>query len=423
MAKLCSGNDRMPAALRALGARRVVVGCRRVAASREEIAAGLRRAGIHPAGAAVVDLLPAGKPDLQCVVGQSAVRLAAATARVVAADLGSSAHAGLVAMAGPVSRRDLFHPWSLSWAMPPAGWAIREFEAAARILVAEALHAAPGRVHGVTIVCSRAVRRVPVGADWLPLEVPSLEQVSAGWPLQILGAGTGVAFTGCDEDACAGRARELDRLCAEVASRAAPGLRRLSTRLGGWGPACEPPLDAALSPARIVLREPEATALALARLGAPPAGGEPAPPWRINSAAIQLGQISVDAARCSACACCVRACPTGAIDMRHQDGSALALSFNAAQCTACGACASACPEHAVTVWRGADSASITAGPSTLAMIADAGRCESCGQPLAGGVAGSAIALRLAASHPEIAARLHGEGRCTDCLLLSPGRPS
>lgn len=436
MAKLCSGNDRLPFALRVHRARRVIVGCRRAAVRRTEIAAGLRRAGIHPAGTAVVDLSSTGRPDPGCVARQSASRLAAAVARVMAADVDAAAQKPPVSLAGPVPRLSLFH--LVSAPERPDHLSILELEAAARVLVAEALRPGPGRVHGVAIVCADAAVRVPVGAEWLPLEVPSLELVTTGWPLQILSAGTGVAFAGCDRDGCAGRASELDGFCAELDSQAAAGWRRLNTQLEGWAPssAGRPSSGAALDAASITLREPEATAGALAQLAsrpsgpggqapsapadrAPPADVEQARPWRIESAAIPLGQITVDTARCSACGCCVHACPTGAIGICNPSGHTLGLSFNAAQCTACGACASACPERAITVRRAADSTSITADRTPLAMVAGGGRCVSCGQPLAGGFAGDVIALRLAASHPEIAARLYREDRCTDCLLISP----
>ncbi len=390
--RLCSWPVGLPAALRSLLAHRAVVGCRHGTARRGEITAMLRRAGIPGRGISVVDLMPAGHPDPSGVARQSAARLRAAAAIVARADLDAPFRARADGAAMSFSRRALFHPAAMADAMSLAGWSLPGLEAAAGELAAEALRPGPGRVHGVAITCVRATRRLPVGADWLPLEVPSLEMVSTGWPLRILSTGTGVAFAACDDAGCASRARELDQFCADRAGAAAAGWHRLDTTLGGWAPASPgqwgPAGETLAAPLR--LREPEASA--------------------------QVGDITIDAGRCSACGCCARACPTGALTASYQNDPALILLADTARCTACGDCVRACPEGAVSVRRTADSARLATGRRVVASVTAGARCESCGQPLAGGLSGEAVALRIAASHPRVAARLRHESRCADCLL-------
>lgn len=491
---LCSGPAALPATLRAVGARRVVAGCRRAATRREEIIGRLLQAGVRHPGIGIVDLMPGGRPDGHRVTTHSAARLRAAAARVGNADLDSPTGEQPAPAIGRVSRRNLFHPGTIArrpvarWpaghcpgsegcracasacphgalhvtgsgvtvdpaactgcgacltacragALTVSGLSIQAFEAAADVLVAEARRPGPGWVHGVAIVCERAAAQLPIGADWLPLEVPSLEMTSAGWLLQILSAGVGVAVAGCDDDACARHGRELDSLCGALAGEHTPGWRRLSGRFAGWEPADSgrPAGDTTEPAAPLRFREPAATAGALsallsratgAAIGTPGPAAAPAslPPstvhgrqWRFETPAAPLGEITVDPARCSACGNCARACPTGALTAAHRDGLVLVLSVDASQCSACGACVSSCPENAMSSLRVLDSVSLTAGRRTVGEIVAGGRCESCGRPLAGGLASGIIGLRLATSHPDIAARLQHERRCTDCLLVA-----
>ena len=490
---LCSGAAALPAALRALGARRVVAGCRHTATRREEIIGKLLRAGIRHPGIGIADLMPGGRPDGLRVAAQSAARIHAAVARVGHTDLDMPTGEQPAVAGGPLSRQNLFHPGTIArrpvahWAagrclagkgcqvcasacphgamrvtgsgvavdpetctgcgaclpacrvgaMSLSGLSIRAFEAAAGVLAAETQRPGPGQVRGVAIVCERAAAQVPVGADWLPLEVPSLEMASAGWPLQLLSAGIAVAIVGCDDDACARHGRELDSLCAALAGEAAPGWQRVTGQFTGWEPAnpCRTGRVPAGTAAPLQLREPAATAGALsalfsrarpatgtpgtaAALTSPPPGTADGKQWRLEALAAPLGEITVDSARCSACSNCARACPTGALMAAYPDGAALVLSVDASQCSACGACVSSCPESAMSLRRVLDPVSLTAGRRTVGEIVAGGHCESCGRPLAGGLASGIIGLRLATSHPDIAARLQHERRCTDCLLVA-----
>lgn len=467
---LCSEAAGLIAAVRALGIQRLAIGCRHGATRHEEIVAQLRRAGIHRSGIRVVDLMPSGQPDPLRVAGQSAGRILAAIARVSHADLDAPVRESPVGAAGPLSRRNVFQLGNRGrravacWvdgrcdgdgcrracvaacphgavrltstgvavdatactgcgaclgacdsdAISLSGWSIREMEAAAGVLVGQARRLGPASVRGVAIVCARAIASVPVGGSWLPLEVPSLEMTSAGWPLQILGAGVGVAIVGCDDGACARHGRELDSLCAALADEAAPSWHRPSDRLACWEPVSSSRSDrnAARPGAPVSLREPAATASALSAIFS---RGKH---WRIESLAASLGEITIDSARCSACGSCARACPTGALTAAYRDGAALVLSVDASACSACGACISSCPESAVSLRRVLDSASLAAGRQTVGEVVAGGHCESCGGPLAGGLASDVVGLRLASSHPEIAARLRDQVRCADCLLLA-----
>jgi len=489
---LCSESTRVSAVLQSLRAHRVAVGCRKAAERRGEFLAQLRRAHIHPSGVQIVDLMPAEGSDPVAVGEQSVARLRAALARLSRADLGAPVHDRLAPSTTGVSRRSLFGLGAIprrpvaffvegrcervscchacveacprgaihlrdgrlvidgatctgcgaclsvcpSGAMSLNGLSIGELEAAASALVAAATRPRTGKPLGVAIVCAKALADVPLGGSWLPLEVPSLEMVSAGWPLQILSAGAGVSLVGCHEAACHARAGELTRFCGDVLDRFAPARRQL---LGSPGRPQSVVLNGSEQrlpepPASVKLREPEASAGALATLFARSPGSVSALPdegpttislkprterearWRIESPMAPLGEITIDNARCSACGCCVLACPTGTLQA-SQKGGTIAFSFESSACSACGGCVSSCPEGAVSLLRVLDSMSPDAGRQTIAEVSVGARCGACGQPLADGLVRSVLAPRLAGSHPGIAAWLRDGDRCGDCVLM------
>ena len=485
---LCSGPATVSVALKALGARRVVIGCRQVATRRAEIVACLRRAGIHPSGIQLVDLMPVEQSDPAVVAEQTITRIRAALTRLSCADLDAPVRERLAPGSVIVSRRSLFRPGNAarrpvasfievrcdgggrcracvgacphgalrltgtrvsvdetactgcgaclsacrSAAISLNGTSISELEGAASVLVAEARLPGTGSLLGVAIVCAKALANVSLDGSWLPLEVPSLEMVSAGWPLQILSADVGVRLVGCADVACATRGRELTDFCSDLVNHVAPSWRQL---IGA--PGCSRSMGVGRSRGKLTspvtsieFREPEATVDALfaltsrgrdwpsdaptASISRPPTAARGAP-WRIESSVASLGEITIDAGGCSACGCCTLACPTGALQASRQ-GANTTFSFEALTCPACGSCVSSCPEAVVSLRRVVDPVLLTAGRRSIAEVVAGARCESCGRPLAHGLAGRIVGRRLAASHPEIAARLEDEGRCTDCLL-------
>ena len=472
---LCSRSSGLPAGMPALGNGRVVVGCRRGRAKRPRIMGVLRAAGVHGALTQVVDLAPGEGARPHEVVEQSVAKLRAALARVSCTDISAPVAETAVPLGtARFSRRNLFslgylagHPvagWrgdhcggrgasrpcvqacpyqalSLagprisvegasctgcgacvaacrSGAMSLDGTSMAELAAAAGTLVEDACRLGLG----VAVVCSAAVTDVPLGGPWLALEVPSLEMVSTGWVLQIVAAGARATALGCGEKACTGRARELTRLAAAVVSQVAPGRRHLvvgpgdrsRAGLGGELGVDASPLGRPRS--AVLLHEPEATVQALSALTEQPG------PWRLESPVAPLGEIVIDGERCSACECCVTACPTGAISASDGPGrGTLVLEFEPSACPACGACVSSCPEGAVSLRRAIGSSCLAAGRQAVAEVARFDRCVSCGKPVGEGVVTRVVAAKLVASHPEIAGRLRGHDRCPGCLLTMPGR--
>ena len=475
--ELCSPLSGLPATVRALGAGRVGVGCRRGHARRQKILGSLRDAGVNPAAAQVVDLMPGALARPQDVAEQSVARLRAALARVSGADVSASVRdAGAVLGPGRVSRRDLFGlghlghlgrrpvaAWTAdlcqgrgssrlcaqscpsqalsaagpgvsvdaascrgcgacvaacrSGAMSLSGASMAELEAAAGALVEDAVRLGLG----VAIVCSSAVAKVALGGPWLALEVPSLEMVTTGWLLEIVAAGAMVTVRSCGEGACRRRGAELARLSGDVVGKVAPGRRGLVV-VPGEGPS---PRDGAGTPLEVgrrrghglavELHEPGATVRAMSALA------EHTGPWQLVSSVAPLGDVVIDVARCSACRACLTACPTGAISApgRQEDG-AMVLNFDASACPACGACASSCPEGALSLHRAIGSSCLPGGRRTVAQVAGGKRCASCGEPVGAGLVANAVAAKLAASHPVIASRLlSGEDLCPDCRLGAP----
>lgn len=472
---LCDRPARLLSAVRALRAERVVVGCQSGATHRDEIAAALSTAPVHPTACWVVDLGWPAHADRDKAVREAIARFRSALARVSCADLAAPTRQRAELTPSPVSRRELFHrgPWRQR---PVAAWnkdcdadthcracvaacphqalsleregvrvaaaactgcgvcitACRRSAFALPAASIATLEGASGALlddakrlgSGIAVVCMRSTRRLPLGCEWLPLEVPSLEMVTAGWVLQLLAAGLSVKLLACSDEACVAQRRLLTSFCAGLAEvlgfspAASSRLCQETTAdlpvpaaLAGW------PTDRLLE-GQLELHEPEATMRALpARLAAQPRPSSRRPQaWRIESPAAPLGEITVEQARCTACGCCVSACPTEAIAARESEPRSFTLVFTAALCTGCGACVRTCPEGALTLRRAMDGEGLSRGPVPLTTVAQRDRCASCGGPLAGGLSPAVLAERLAFSHPAMAGRLREEDRCADCLL-------
>jgi ferredoxin len=459
--ELCGRMSGLAGALRPFKPQRVVVGCAQARDRRQLVLGSLRDAGVHPSAGQVVDLAPAKAASHSAVAQQGAASLRAALARVYAADLERPAQTvtrGARVGSARIGRRELFgfaasgrHPvlrWTSelcvghgparpcalscpqgalslgdrslvvdaglctgcgaclracsSGALALEDCSLQQVEAAARVLAADARRLGLG----VSITCeSRANSgQMPwLGGGWLSLEVPSLEMVSAGWPLQFLAAGAPVKLAACGDSACRSRGEHIARFV--------DGLT------GGF----QAPPRTLISASEIVLSEPEATVRALVALQK--GGVAPQPPWRSESGVAPMGEIAIDGAHCSGCGSCALACHTGALAIetaKEGDGAfpdeETRLTFAASRCSACGACSASCPEQALSLRRVVSSPALGGERSTLLHFGKKARCTSCGAPLAVAVLPQALLDRLTSSRPGMARWLEASGRCGRCAL-------
>jgi ferredoxin len=114
---------------------------------------------------------------------------------------------------------------------------------------------------------------------------------------------------------------------------------------------------------------------------------------------------------CTACAVCVRSCPTRALAVTAGPG-VTELFLDPAACTGCGVCVQACPEGVLNVLRGVDLDLLDGGCVRIAGVALAG-CPDCGE--------SVPALPASVHLPPLPTRL--AGRCPECrraALLAAG---
>jgi ferredoxin len=278
---------------------------------------------------------------------------------------------------------------------------------------------------------------MPLGGDWLTLEVPSIEMVSVGWALQILAAGVSVRLIGCDDDGCNVRAREIAQLCASLIDAAALELGQPPSISAN----ADPPNSIRSSSRAVTLsresvgavafREPEASVSALSLVGTAKSDGvkrdsraswldeavdtKPGRPWRIESTLLPFGEVTVDESLCSACGRCAFVCASGAPAMEDVSDAVIALTLDSHACSACEVCVLSCPEGAITLRRVASAERLI--PHRIRVkIVNQLKCVACGSKLAGGLATSVISERLASSHPQLANRLLTEVKCADCML-------
>ncbi len=461
--EICELPEALVVALATSEPRRVVIGCRAASRRRGELLARSRRAGVPAAGAEIVDLQAADGCTEKVAREQSVVLLCAAVARVAGADLEARVKERTSLSLGGVSRRSLLRGVNTArrfvavWRRDrcsagaactacvlacPHGALRRE---SGRVIVddgrctgcgvcvafcrngalalpgaevdgiraeADVLVAAIRRhrsAKGVVIVCQHAKSAPKVGEEWLTLRVPSIEMVTAGWILQLVGAGASVRVIACEDKDCEARLADLGQFVRDLgealgfsAGRQAEGESLVSQLSVPAMPA--PGID------RIELREPEATAQALTAFGA---FGPGRTPWRSEGPGCSLGLVSVDPAGCSLCEVCVSVCPTGALRADRNGAGLLRLSVDSGRCTACKACVVACPETVITLNRAVDGVLTAAGRQVVA-TGPVVSCETCGAPLIAGLSPAGLRRRLGGSYPNLTA---GTGRvCADCRL-------
>ena len=241
--RLCTDLAATAAAVRTLGADRLLVGCRAGPRRRQELHSVLARVGLRRGAVRLPDLSPAEGADPTALAEHTLVVLRAALARLVLTDVSAPHRWRVTACEGGVHGRDLFRTAGLAGrpvaglrpdrceaatgcslctlacpqgalrrngshvevvanacsgcgaclgacphdALSLGGERLEGYVAAARALVDE-LSRGDSAGRSVAIVCSRA-DPVPLGREWVPFEVPSLEMVSAGWVLQLRAAG------------------------------------------------------------------------------------------------------------------------------------------------------------------------------------------------------------------------------------------
>ncbi|HKX43601.1 MAG TPA: 4Fe-4S binding protein, partial [Burkholderiaceae bacterium] len=129
-----------------------------------------------------------------------------------------------------------------------------------------------------------------------------------------------------------------------------------------------------------------------------------------------LGNLVVDADRCTMCLACVGACPEAAL---ADNPEAPQLRFIEKNCVQCGLCASTCPEQAITLqprlWL-ADGGKARKQLRVLNEVPPY-RCVRCGKPFGTLKAIEAMALKLA-GHPMFQGA-HAERlrMCGDCRVI------
>lgn len=261
------------------------------------------------------------------------------------------------------------------------------------------------------------------GLAWLPMRLPCVGMVSAGWILQCLAHGAAsVAIVSCGEG-CPLRQEEQTRgrvaYCRQLL-RPFEG-RAESVRL--IGPSSSADLvDALFAPAPaatvptadgpVTLVEPSATAKAVRTLTAGVAGEAAASLPHPHS---PLGVVRIDALSCTGCEACVRTCPTDALTSRLRQ-TTLMIAFDPELCLACAMCARCCPESVVRVERITDVTALRRGAIPLYEDSQA-RCERCGAAFAPAAMVRRVEALVQESADESQAISSIMRRCPDCRIL------
>ena len=130
-------------------------------------------------------------------------------------------------------------------------------------------------------------------------------------------------------------------------------------------------------------------------------------------AAAPLGQVRVDAERCTLCLSCVGACPAGAL---LDNAERPELRFIEKNCVQCGLCATTCPEDAITLEPRLLLTPQRAEPRVLNAAQPYG-CIRCGKPFGTVQAIEAMLGRLAGHAMFQGAALERLKMCADCRVI------
>lgn len=125
----------------------------------------------------------------------------------------------------------------------------------------------------------------------------------------------------------------------------------------------------------------------------------------------------LDPDRCTACAACELACPTGTLAAHLENGRRI-FTYRHSRCIRCGACVAVCPEKAATL-RHRLSLSLLLHPFRRPSIghADLAVCAACGEPFVPGAQLARITSVLAADNRAYQRLDH----CPRCRTLAAGQ--
>ena len=276
-----------------------------------------------------------------------------------------------------------------------------------------------GGVDAITLTCERAAASLTPAArehsaePATTLGLPCLAMASPGLLLGLLVAGARVGLAPCPTCPNDQAVSNAVGFAGRVLHALGRGdlLARLS--VAGVDRACEPTAAAPQRSAHpldtLVLREPAATNVAVARLLDGP-GDHSRSDEAILDASAPGGVVRIDPGECSLCGACVLACPTGAIARSEVEPE---LILDAARCLGCGRCAAACPEEAVAVIRGVDLQGLRTGPLRLRASIPSWTCARCGTIVDDDPILAPVARRLA-DHGASTTLVASLRRCSSC---------